>query len=231
MRSILIKGARQNNLKNINVEIPHQKLVVITGPSGSGKSSLAFDTVFAEGKRKFIESLSTYARQFLERIEKPDVDSIENISPTIAIEQKNTVRNSRATVATTTEIYDYLRLLFAKIGILYCPQCNRKIQKESVNDVTLFALKELKGSEVFFIAPFTTEKNKKWEDTQAELLKKGLSRVLIKNEIKKIKDIKNLKNHNLDIVVDRILIDDEKKSRIGDSIGICYDLHAGHVHL
>ncbi len=231
MRSIIIKGARQNNLKNIDVEIPHQKLVVITGPSGSGKSSLAFDTIFAEGKRKFIESLSTYARQFLERIEKPDVDSIENISPTIAIDQKNTVRNSRSTVGTTTEIYDYLRLLFAKIGILYCPKCNRKIQKETVSDVTLFTLNELKGKEVFFIAPVHSEKNKKWATLQAELLKKGLSRVLIKKEIKKIKEIKNLKTQSLDIVVDRILVEEGKKARISDSIGLCYDLSQGIVHV
>ncbi|MBI2609255.1 MAG: excinuclease ABC subunit UvrA [Deltaproteobacteria bacterium] len=231
MRSIHIKGARQNNLKNIDVVIPHQKLVVLTGPSGSGKSSLAFDTVFAEGKRKFVESLSTYARQFLERVEKPDVDSIENISPTIAIEQKNAVKNSRSTVGTSTELYDYLRLLFAKIGVLYCPECHKKIQKENASDVAQFLLKHLPNQEVLLIAPLEKSKDISWKDFLQDLQKKGFSRVLFKKEIKKLSELKNVKSNSLSLVVDRIHIDESKKSRLFDSIGVCYEVSKGVIHV
>ena len=133
--SIVVRGARVHNLKNVNFEIPHNTITVVTGVSGSGKSSLAFDTIYAEGQRRYVESLSAYARQFLERIEKPDVDHIEGIAPAVAIRQKNTTRNPRSTVATATEIYDYLRLLFARVGRTYCKQCGRLIQKDTIDHV------------------------------------------------------------------------------------------------
>ena len=151
--SIVVRGARVHNLKNIDFEIPHNTLTVVTGVSGSGKSSLAFDTIYAEGQRRYVESLSAYARQFLERIEKPDVDHIEGIAPAVAIRQKNTTRNPRSTVATATEIYDYVRLLFARVGRTYCKQCGRLVQKDTIDHVADSILSLGEGTRVQILFP------------------------------------------------------------------------------
>ncbi|HEU4984058.1 MAG TPA: ATP-binding cassette domain-containing protein, partial [Nitrososphaera sp.] len=160
---IIIRGARQHNLKNINVEIPKNKLVVITGLSGSGKSTLAFDTIYAEGQRRYVESLSAYARQFLELMDKPDVDSIDGLSPAISIQQKTTSKNPRSTVGTVTEIYDYLRLLFARIGIPHCPKCGRRIASQSVDSITESVLKTAEGKSVMVLGPVVQAKKGTYE--------------------------------------------------------------------
>lgn len=232
--ALIIKGARQNNLKNLEIEIPHNKLTVITGPSGSGKSSLAFDTIFAEGQRLYIESLSTYARQFLERVQRPDVDTIKNISPTIAIEQKNTIRNSRSTVGTSTEIYDYLRLLFSKIGKIECPHCRIPIKKDSISDIVEFVLGKLKDTKILVLAPFSTE-NMPPSLLIKTLLKKGFSRILLKNEIVDL-DVRDgnplallrstrddkIAEKELLVLVDRLEIKPTIKDALTDSLEIAY---------
>src|SRR5689334_19120664 len=154
--SITVRGARVHNLKNIDFEIPHNSLTVVTGVSGSGKSSLAFDTIYAEGQRRYVESLSAYARQFLERIEKPDVDVIDGIAPAVAIRQKNTTRNPRSTVATATEIYDYLRLLFARVGRTFCPQCGQEVKKDTVDEATATVLALGEGVRLNVLFPLTS---------------------------------------------------------------------------
>src|SRR5436853_6987224 len=160
---IIIRGARQHNLKNINVEIPKNKLVVITGLSGSGKSTLAFDTIYAEGQRRYVESLSAYARQFLELMDKPDVDSIDGLSPAISIQQKTTSKNPRSTVSTVTEIYDYLRLLYARIGIPHCPQCNWKISNQSVESICESILRTAEQKKTIILAPVIQSKKGNYE--------------------------------------------------------------------
>src|SRR5512138_2124294 len=165
MKSIIIKGAREHNLKNIDVELPRDALVVVSGLSGSGKSSLAFDTIFAEGQRRYVESLSSYARQFLGRLDKPDLDYIEGLSPAIAIEQKTTHRNPRSTVGTVTEIYDYFRLLFARIGIPHCPSCGRVIKEQSLDQILDVILSWPSGSKIQVLAPIVRAmkgEHKKW---------------------------------------------------------------------
>ncbi len=195
MQAIQIRGAQVHNLKNIDVDIPHNQLVVITGVSGSGKSSLAFDTLYAEGQRRYVESLSAYARQFLERMEKPAVESIQGICPAIAIEQKNQVRNARSTVGTTTEIYDYLRLLFARVGKTYCRQCGRLVQKDSLEFILdqIFRLSE--GTKFLITFPLTakyTLERQEWhipdhaaalERLKDLLIRKGFLRVLVNEDI------------------------------------------------
>jgi excinuclease ABC subunit A len=168
---ISIRGARVHNLKNIDIDIPRNKLIVITGVSGSGKSSLAFDTIYAEGQRRYVESLSAYARQFLERMDKPDVDYIQGMSPAIAIEQKTNTRNPRSTVGTTTEVYDYLRLLFARIGKTYCPQCGRVITKDSVHSVVDRLEKEKEGTKIYISFPLLKHQGQTLKD-EIESLKK-----------------------------------------------------------
>lgn len=221
-RNLIIKGARQNNLKNLNIEIPHHELTVITGPSGSGKSSLAFDTIYAEGQRLYMESLSTYARQFLERIQRPEMDHIENICPTIAIEQKNRVKNSRATVATSTDIYDYLRLLFSKIGKVSCPKCKAPIQKNSISDIVDETLSNLSGQKIIVIAPFETAGIAKKEFLKT-LLQKGLSRILRKNEVIDLHDAVSLPLEPVvKVVLDRLVVKPGVESKLTDSLEIAY---------
>src|SRR5690349_24697598 len=181
---IIIKRARVNNLKNLSVAIPRNKLVVITGLSGSGKSSLAFDTLFAEGQRMYVESLSSYARQFLGRMEKPDVDYIRGVAPAISIEQKVNTRNPRSTVGTTTEIYDYLKLLFARIGKTYSPISGKEVKRDTVTDVVKFIHSLKEGTRVMVAAPLKVEKKRKVEDELNLLLSKGFARVLINGEVK-----------------------------------------------
>src|SRR5690242_13688473 len=186
---ITIKGAREHNLKNINLEIPKNKLVVITGLSGSGKSTLAFDTIYAEGQRRYVESLSAYARQFLELMDKPDVDSIDGLSPAISIQQKTTSKNPRSTVGTVTEIYDYLRLLFARIGILHCPKCGRRIASQSVDSITESVLKTaVDGKSVIVLGPVIQAKKGTYEKLFEDLKQEGYSRIRLDGEVANLEE-------------------------------------------
>ncbi|HKU49478.1 MAG TPA: hypothetical protein VJP79_05985, partial [Nitrososphaera sp.] len=226
---IVIRGARQHNLKDINVEIPKNRLVVITGLSGSGKSTLAFDTIYAEGQRRYVESLSAYARQFLELMDKPDVDSIDGLSPAISIQQKTTSKNPRSTVGTVTEIYDYLRLLFARIGIPHCPSCGRKIASQSVDSITDSVIKNCGGKSVTILAPIVQAKKGTYEKLFDQLKQDGYSRIRLDGELTRLDDeeeerrreyprLDKQKKHTIEAVVDRLVPSSEDKSRLFDSI-------------
>jgi len=224
---IIIKGAKVNNLKNIDVAIPRNKLVVVTGLSGSGKSSLAFDTLFAEGQRMYVESLSSYARQFLGRMEKPDVEYIKGVSPAIAIEQKVATKNPRSTVGTTTEIYDYLKLLFARIGITYSPMTGREVKKDTVTDVVNFILAHAEGIRVMVLTPLKIKDDRKIKKELDLLLQKGYTRVLIDGEIKQIEEIIedsyviDESKHKIEILIDRNTVkhdDEDTQFRFSDSV-------------
>ena len=218
---IIIKGAREHNLKNCNVEIPRNKLVVMTGLSGSGKSSLAFDTIYADGQRRYLESLSSYARQFLGQMEKPDVDSIEGLSPSISIDQKTTSKNPRSTVGTVTEIYDYLRLLYARIGVPHCPVCGREIKHQSIDEIVDAVMKLETGTKIQLLAPIVRGRKGQYVKELENARKSGYVRVRIDGIIydlsEKIEIDKN-KKHNIEIVVDRLVIKDSIRSRLTDSI-------------
>ncbi len=218
---IKIRGARQHNLKNIDIDIPKNKLVVVTGLSGSGKSSLAFDTIYAEGQRRYVESLSAYARQFLDLMDKPDADIIEGLSPAISIEQRNPSHNPRSTVGTVTEIYDYLRLLFARIGIAHCPKCGKKVSPQSSQQIIDEVMKLPEESMIYILAPVIKGKIGTYEELFTRLLKDGFNRVRVDKKIYSLdEDIKldRYKKHNIDILVDRIKVNKENKSRISSSI-------------
>jgi len=223
---IIIKGAKVNNLKNIDVAIPRNKLVVVTGLSGSGKSSLAFDTLFAEGQRMYVESLSSYARQFLGRMEKPEVDYIKGVSPAIAIEQKVATKNPRSTVGTTTEIYDYLKLLFARAGITYSPVSGQEVRKDTVTDVVNFILSHDEGTRVMVLTPLKLKEGRKIEKELELLLQKGYTRVVVDGEIKQIQDlqeekVKLSKDQELEILIDRNVVkhnDEDTQFRFSDSV-------------
>jgi excinuclease ABC subunit A len=223
---IIIRGARQHNLKNINVEIPKNKLVVITGLSGSGKSTLAFDTIYAEGQRRYVESLSAYARQFLELMDKPDVDSIDGLSPAISIQQKTTSKNPRSTVGTVTEIYDYLRLLYARIGIPHCPRCGRKIASQSVDSITESVLKTVEGQNTMIMGPVVQAKKGTYEKLFDDLKQEGFSRIRLDGEIVNLEDeekpptprLDKQKKHTIEVIVDRLRPSAEEKSRLFESI-------------
>ncbi|MBQ3834269.1 MAG: excinuclease ABC subunit UvrA, partial [Elusimicrobia bacterium] len=221
MDIIKIRGARQHNLKNIDIDIPKNKLVVVTGLSGSGKSSLAFDTIYAEGQRRYVESLSAYARQFLDLMDKPDVDIIEGLSPAISIEQRNPSHNPRSTVGTVTEIYDYLRLLFARVGVAHCPKCGKKVSPQSSQQIIDEVMKLPEDSMIYIFAPLIKGKIGTYEELFERLLKDGFNRVRVDNKIYSLdEDIKldRYKKHNIDILIDRIKISKENKSRIASSI-------------
>lgn len=230
---IIIKGARENNLKNIDVTIPKNKLVVFTGVSGSGKSTLAFDTIFAEGQRRYIESLSSYARQFLGSFEKPDVDSIEGLSPAISIDQKTTSHNPRSTVGTVTEIYDYLRLLFARVGVCYCPNDGCKIEKTTIQQIVNNVKKLGEGTRVTILSPVVHKE----KGTHAEILKKyfdlSFRRMRIDStEIQRLEAIPTLdknKKHSIDIVIDRMVLKEENYNRLFDSLRLAIDYSKGYV--
>ena len=218
---IIIKGARENNLKNVDIELPKNKLIVLTGLSGSGKSTLAFDTIYAEGQRRYVESLSSYARQFLGGLEKPDVDSIEGLSPSIAIDQKTTSNNPRSTVGTVTEIYDYFRLLFARIGTPYCPEHHIPIEASTITQIVDKVMDNKDGSKVIIYSPLARQKKGTHKELLEDTLKNGFIRVRIDNEIKFIEEVESLdknKKHNIDLVIDRFKLNKEDKSRIFDSI-------------
>ncbi|MBI3018306.1 MAG: excinuclease ABC subunit A, partial [Deltaproteobacteria bacterium] len=232
-RHLIIKGARQNNLKNLDLEIPHNQLTVVTGVSGSGKSSLAFDTIFAEGQRLYIESLSTYARQFLERAQRPDVDLIKNISPTIAIEQKNTVKNSRSTVGTSTEIYDYLRLLFAKIGKIQCPHCHIPIKKDTISNIVDFTLQKCADQKILVLAPFSLEKINHPLLIKT-LIKKGFTRAFLNHTIvdlvsSQAPETSLGKSQELFIVLDRLVVKESIRPQLTDSLEIAYQEARGRA--
>ena len=216
-KKIIIKGARQHNLKNIDVELPRNKLVVITGLSGSGKSTLAFDTLYAEGQRRYVESLSTYARQFLERMDKPDVDLIEGLSPAIAIEQKAASHNPRSTVGTVTEIYDYLRLLFARVGTPHCYRCGRPISSQTIDQIVDRVMSQTEGSRAIILAPLVTGQKGDHQKLFKRLKKEGFARVRIDGNIVDIEEIPDLgktKKHNIDVVVDRLVVKDGIRKRL-----------------
>lgn len=229
---IIIKGAREHNLKNINLEIPRNKLVVITGLSGSGKSSLAFDTIYAEGQRRYIESLSSYARQFMERMKKPNVDYIEGLSPAISIDQRKASKNPRSTVGTVTEIYDYLRLLFARIGIPHCPQCGKRVSKQTVEQMVDQILNISSGIKIQVLAPVIRFKKGEHKQVLENVQKKGFVRVRVDGNTYEIEEdikIDRYKNHNIEVVVDRLIVKPEITTRLASSIETALSISEGTV--
>lgn len=232
---IVIKGAKEHNLKNINLEIPRDKLVVITGLSGSGKSSLAFDTLYAEGQRRYVESLSSYARQFLGLMEKPDVESIEGLSPAISIDQKTTSKNPRSTVGTVTEIYDYIRLLYARVGVPYCPNCGKKIEKQSIDQIVDNVMKLDEGTRIQVLAPVVRSRKGEYTKLFEDLQKDGFARVRVDGEIYELTDMEDVKldknkKHEIEIVVDRLVIKPEITARLTESIEVALK-HADNLVL
>ena len=221
MKHVSIRGARQHNLKNVNLDIPRDQITVVTGLSGSGKSSLAFDTLYAEGQRRYIESLSTYARQFLEQMEKPEVDSIEGLSPAISIEQKTTSRNVRSTVGTITEIYDYLRLLFSSIGTPHCPRCDRVISRQSVDQIVGRVLKIADQGRCLILAPVVRDRKGEFKKVFQQYSKQGFIRARVDGEMIEVEDPPRLdkrKNHTVEIVVDRLVIGSDSRTRLESSV-------------
>ena len=219
--SIIIKGAKVHNLKNVNLEIPRDKLVVITGLSGSGKSSLAFDTLYAEGQRRYVESLSSYARQFLGLMEKPDVESIEGLSPAISIDQKTTSKNPRSTVGTVTEIYDFIRLLYARIGVPYCPKCGKKIEKQTIDQIVDNILELPEKTRIQILAPVVRGKKGEYVKLLEDFQKDGFVRARIDGQMYELSDdieIDRKKKHNIDIIVDRLVIKDDIRNRLTESV-------------
>jgi excinuclease ABC subunit A len=221
MESIVIRGAREHNLKNIDVVVPRNKFVVITGVSGSGKSSLAFDTIFAEGQRRYVESLSAYARQFLEQMEKPDVDSIEGLSPAISIEQRTTSRNPRSTVGTVTEIYDYLRLLYASVGIPHCTKCGKEIRAQTIQQMVdrLMTLKA--GTKFTILAPYIRGKKGEYRKQMLQMVKEGFTRAVVNGTMIELADppvLDKQKKHTIDIVIDRLVVKEGIEQRLADSL-------------
>ncbi|AUG56990.1 MAG TPA: excinuclease ABC subunit UvrA [Ruminiclostridium sp.] len=227
---IFIKGAREHNLKDIDVEIPRDKLVVITGVSGSGKSSLAFDTIYAEGQRRYIESLSSYARQFLGQMEKPDVDYIDGLSPAISIDQKTTSRNPRSTVGTVTEIHDYLRLLYARIGVPHCPSCGKEISQQTLDQMVDSIMQLEEGTRIQLLAPVVRGRKGEYKKLLDDIKKSGYVRVRIDNEVMDVNEpieLEKNKKHNIEIVVDRIIVKPNIQKRLADSIETVLKLSDG----
>ncbi|HEY97205.1 MAG TPA: excinuclease ABC subunit UvrA [Dehalococcoidia bacterium] len=233
--AIVVKGAREHNLKNIDVSIPRDKLVVITGVSGSGKSSLAFDTIYAEGQRRYVESLSAYARQFLGRMEKPEVDYIEGLSPAVSIDQKGPSRNPRSTVGTVTEIYDYLRLLFARVGHPHCPQCGREITMQTVQQIVDAVQNLPEGSRIMILAPLISDRKGEYQSVFDDLRKTGYARVRVDGEIHDLSDdiqLEKYKKHSIEVVVDRLVVGQSgTQTRIADSVETALKLGAGVVQV
>ncbi|MCK5214714.1 MAG: excinuclease ABC subunit UvrA [Candidatus Omnitrophica bacterium] len=229
---IVIRGANEHNLKSIDLKIPRNQFVVVTGLSGSGKSSLAFDTIYAEGQRRYVESLSAYARQFLEQLQKPEVEYIEGLSPTISIEQKTTSRNPRSTVATQTEIYDYLRLLFARVGTPYCYQCEKKIERQTVQEITHQILKYTDGTRIFILAPLIRGRKGEYRNIQSQVAKAGFVRLRVDGQIYNVQDkikLDKYKVHDIEIVIDRLSIKLSLKKRLTDSLETALNIGKGIV--
>src|SRR5438874_7837661 len=229
-RAITIRGAREHNLKNIDVEIPRDRLVVFTGLSGSGKSSLAFDTIYAEGQRRYVESLSSYARQFLGQMEKPDVDFIEGLSPAISIDQKSTSRNPRSTVGTITEIYDYLRVLYARVGHPHCPKCGRPIGRQTPQQIVDQVLELPEGTKFQVIAPIVRGRKGEYEKLLGELGRKGFARARIDGEVRDLSESIRLERHykhTIEVVVDRLVARPDIRRRVADSVETALQLAEG----
>ncbi|PYN43552.1 MAG: excinuclease ABC subunit UvrA [Candidatus Rokuibacteriota bacterium] len=229
---IVIRGAREHNLKNIDLEIPRDQLVVITGLSGSGKSSLAFDTIYAEGQRRYVESLSAYARQFLEQMEKPEVDSIEGLSPAISIEQRTTSKNPRSTVGTVTEIYDYLRVLFARVGVPHCPTCGRVISAQTVQQMVDRVLAQAPGTRLLVLAPVVRGRKGEYKKLFFDLQRQGYSRVRVNGTIREVGDdieLDKKRKHTIEVVVDRLVVRENLGSRLADSLETALRLADGIV--
>jgi len=234
MNEIVVKGAREHNLKNIDVSIPRGKMVVITGLSGSGKSSLAFDTIYAEGQRRYVESLSAYARQFLGLMEKPDVDQIDGLSPAISIDQKSTSRNPRSTVATVTEIYDYLRLLFARIGIPHCPECGKSVTRQTTQAIVDQVASLPTGSKLMILSPVVVDKKGAFEHIPEQFQRAGFARARIDGVVYSLDEFPELdKNykHTIEIVVDRLVNDKPSIGRLTQSIEQALDLAEGRLRV
>ena len=231
---ISIRGAREHNLKDVSLDLPRNQLIVITGLSGSGKSSLAFDTIYAEGQRRYVESLSSYARQFLGLMDKPDVDQIDGLSPAISIDQRSTSRNPRSTVATVTEIYDYLRLLFARIGIPHCPVCGKRVNRQTKTAIVDQITKEMNGVKVMVLAPVVTDKKGAFEHVPAQYQKAGFSRVRVDGvvyDLEEFPELNKTKRHKIDVVVDRLVIDADNFNRLSQSVEQALDLADGQAIL
>jgi len=218
---LIVRGAREHNLKNVSIELPRNALIVFTGLSGSGKSSLAFDTIFAEGQRRYVESLSAYARQFLGQMDKPDVDFIEGLSPAVSIDQKSTNRNPRSTVGTITEVYDYLRLLFARAGRPHCPNCGKAVTRQSPQQIVDQILTMPATTKFQVLAPIVRARKGEFVDLFADLITQGFSRARIDGEVVALTDAPKLKKqekHTIEVVVDRLTAKVESKTRLTDSI-------------
>src|SRR5688500_16777307 len=239
-KAIRIRGANEHNLKRIDVDIPRVQLVVITGLSGSGKSTLAFDTVYAEGQRKYMESLSAYARQFLDQLQKPDIEEIEGLPPTIAIEQRSASSNPRSTVATTTEIYDYLRVLFARAGTPHCWECGREITAQSPTQIVDQVMKFSAGTKLMVLSPLVRGQKGEHRDTFAAIQKHGRVRARVDGQIVELTpkahgqavgfpELKKTFNHNIEAIVDRIVLKPEIRSRLADSTETALKLSQGLV--
>ena len=231
---IRIRGARQHNLKNIDVDIPRDKLVVITGLSGSGKSSLAFDTIYAEGQRRYVESLSSYARMFLGVMDKPDMDSITGLSPAISIDQKSTSRNPRSTVATVTEVYDYLRLLFARVGVPHCPICHKEVSRRSVEDIVNEVMKLPLGAKLMLLAPIVTAKKGEFAHLPEQYIAKGFSRIRVDGIVYALDEFPELEKnerHDIELVVDRFILGPEMAGRIAGSVEQALEIGQGIIKL
>ena len=230
--SIIIIGAREHNLKNITVRIPRNRLTVITGLSGSGKSSLAFYTIYAEGQRRYVESLSAYARQFLEQLQKPDVEHIEGLSPAIAIEQRHGSGSPRSIVATQTEVYDYLRLLFARIGKVHCHQCGKEVKAQSSQEIVNAVMEFSEGTKLQVLAPVVKGKKGTFEELFDRLRKDGFVRVRVDKEVFNLEEeikLDRYKIHNIDVIVDRINIDAESKSRVASAVEAAIHTGEGEI--
>ncbi|HZU17223.1 MAG TPA: excinuclease ABC subunit UvrA, partial [Candidatus Dormibacteraeota bacterium] len=230
--SIVIRGAREHNLKDVTLAIPRDRLVVFTGLSGSGKSSLAFDTIYAEGQRRYVESLSAYARQFLGQMEKPDVDAIEGLSPAISIDQKGTSKNPRSTVGTVTEVYDHLRLLFARIGRPHCPRCGREIQKQTVEQMADRVEQMPAGTRLMILGPVVRGRKGEYERLLEDIRRQGFVRVRVDGTLYELGEripLERYKQHDIEVVVDRVVVGPNLRTRLVDSLETAARLGRGTV--
>ncbi|MFP3952541.1 MAG: excinuclease ABC subunit UvrA [Candidatus Acetothermia bacterium] len=232
MKKITIKGAREHNLKNLDLEVPRNNLIVISGLSGSGKSSLAFDTIYAEGRRRYLESLSAYARRFLGQMEKPDVDFIEGLSPSISIDQKTTSHNPRSTVGTATEVYDYLRLLYAHVGTPHCPKCGKELSRQTPDTIISQVMELEEGLKIYVLAPVVRGRKGEYNDLFSQLANQGYVRVRVDGRIRELSediDLEKYVKHDIEVVVDRLIIKGESRSRVADSVETALELASGNL--